>query len=172
MKQLPSTLTHTDPGSPLLAFEADAKLLAALANSKRLEIIHLLGDQTLRATEIYEMLDLPQANSSQHLAVLRAAGVITLKKRGRERVYRLSDTRLLQIVTLVRLLHAADQELPPTAALKNLVPLTTDPVCKMKLSVPLASFSSQHNGKEYYFCASGCLKKFQQNPAKYDNHSL
>ena len=59
-------------------FRLQANLLKVLAQPKRLEIIHLLRDQRLNVTEIYSMLDLPQANVSQHLLALRAAGAAVL----------------------------------------------------------------------------------------------
>ena len=51
-------------------FELHAHLLKAIAHPRRLEIIHLLRDQELPVGDIHTMLDLPQANISQHLMVL------------------------------------------------------------------------------------------------------
>ena len=64
-------------------FKLHAKLLHAIAHSRRLEIIHLLRGQTLSVGEITKMLDLPQANISQHLQILRLAGVVKTQKRGK-----------------------------------------------------------------------------------------
>jgi ArsR family transcriptional regulator len=61
-------------------FELHANLLKALSHPRRLEIIHLLRDQELPVTDIYTMLDLPQANISQHLMVLRDAQVVHARR--------------------------------------------------------------------------------------------
>ncbi len=41
---------------------------------------------------------------------------------------------------------------------------TIDPVCGMSVS-PKGSVSSQHEGKSYFFCCTGCQKKFDADPA-------
>lgn len=146
-------------------FSRDADLLAALASSKRLEIVHLLAGRKLRVTEIYEMLDLPQANSSQHLKILREVGIIAVEKVGRERYYGLRDGRVQQLVELARFISTGEKE--QAGAIAKLVPLATDPVCGMRISVPLSSFHANHGEKTYHFCASGCLKKFEVAPDRY-----
>lgn len=156
-----------NPGAPLFSLSEDSQLLAALANPKRLEIVHLLADRKLRATEIYEMLDLPQANSSQHLAVLREAGIISVERNGRERFYLVANPRITELVNLVRMVTLHGESLPGAGSFAELVPLSTDPVCGMRISIPLSSFHSIFNGKTYHFCASGCLKKFELKPEQY-----
>ena len=42
-----------------------------------------------------------------------------------------------------------------------------DPICGMSVDPAKAAGSSQYNGKTYYFCAPGCKKKFDADPAKY-----
>jgi len=43
----------------------------------------------------------------------------------------------------------------------------TDPVCRMQLDTAKAAAQVRHEGETYYFCAEGCLKQFEQNPAQY-----
>ena len=57
-------------------FQSYADTVKALAHPRRLEIIHLLRDQTLTVTQLYRMLDLPQANISQHLQVVSLSVVL------------------------------------------------------------------------------------------------
>ena len=45
----------------------------------------------------------------------------------------------------------------------------TDPVCGMKVNENEAAAQSQHGGKTYYFCSSGCKQKFDHNPQQYAN---
>jgi YHS domain-containing protein len=42
-----------------------------------------------------------------------------------------------------------------------------DPICKMDVDEKTAKWKSNYNGKEYYFCAPGCKKKFDSDPEKY-----
>jgi len=44
--------------------------------------------------------------------------------------------------------------------------MAIDPVCKMEVEEDKAA-TSEYKGKEYYFCAVGCKKAFDQSPEKY-----
>ena len=46
--------------------------------------------------------------------------------------------------------------------------MAIDPVCKMTVDEKTARLKSEYKGKMYYFCAPGCKKAFEDNPAKYD----
>jgi len=37
----------------------------------------------------------------------------------------------------------------------------------MEVNEDKAKWKSEHKGKEYYFCAPGCKKAFEENPEKY-----
>lgn len=153
-------------------FELHANVLKALAHPRRLEIIQLLREQELPVSDIHMMLDLPQANISQHLMILRDAEIVTTRREGKQIYYQITDPRVIDACDLIREVlvdqykqsDLADQF---TLQMKELVPLTHDPVCKMRVSPKTASFHISHNGSEYYFCASGCLKKFTQHPENY-----
>ena len=43
----------------------------------------------------------------------------------------------------------------------------TDPVCGMTVLVDDAKYHSVHDGVDYWFCAPGCLRAFQSDPATY-----
>jgi YHS domain-containing protein len=45
--------------------------------------------------------------------------------------------------------------------------LAIDPICKMTVDEKTAKWKSEYKGKTYYFCAPGCKKKFDTEPAKY-----
>lgn len=42
-----------------------------------------------------------------------------------------------------------------------------DPICHMQVDEKTAKLKSDYKGKTYYFCAPGCKKKFDSDPAKY-----
>lgn len=153
-------------------FELHADLLKAIAHPKRLEIIHLLRDQTLTVTQIQEMLDLPQANLSQHLTILRTSGVVSSRKIGKQIFYRLAHKNFIKASDLLRQVlienHQNDKladEL--TLKMADLVPLTIDPVCGMRLSPKTAAFATRHKDENYYFCAAGCYYAFREKPNKF-----
>lgn len=56
------------------------RLLKALANERRLQILCLLARGELSVGEINEMLDLSQSALSQHLAVLREEGLVHTRR--------------------------------------------------------------------------------------------
>lgn len=153
-------------------FDLHANLLKALANPRRLEIIQLLRDQELPVSDIHTMLDLPQANISQHLMILRDTGVLRTRREGKQIYYQVVDPRIVTASDLIRdvlIDQHQHSELAQLVALpmKQLVPLMHDPVCQMRVSPKTAGFSTVHNGQHYYFCASGCLKVFTKHPEVY-----
>lgn len=42
-----------------------------------------------------------------------------------------------------------------------------DPVCGMSINREKAKFSTQYNGKKYYFCSESCLSQFKTEPKSY-----
>lgn len=147
-------------------FQLHAELLKALSNSKRLEIIQLLRDQELPVSEIQEMLDLPQGNLSQHLQVLRASGVVETRREGKQIFYKISHQNFIKASDLFRevLIERSKGEISEIADLNmmDLMPLATDPICKMRLSPKTSAFAYAKNGQDFYFCGSGCFEKFKK----------
>lgn len=45
--------------------------------------------------------------------------------------------------------------------------VAVDPICKMEVNPEDAAGKVEYKGKTYYFCAVGCMKRFQENPEKY-----
>lgn len=155
-------------------FELHAELLKALAHPKRLEIVHLLRDRSLTVGEIQEMLDLPQANLSQHLQILRNAKVVTTKKKGKQIHYRLSHKNFIKASDLLRcvlLEKYKDDKLYTNLKMQmaDLLPSEKDPVCGMYLSPKTAAFAHVYEDRDYFFCAAGCYRKFKEKPTKFVN---
>ena len=59
-----------------------ASVCKGLADPKRLLIINVLRDGEMAVGDICEALDLPQANVSQHLAIMRDRGLVNARKDG------------------------------------------------------------------------------------------
>jgi len=77
-------------------------LLRTLASVHRLRIIHLLGSGSLEVHELADQLGLQQAATSQHLAAMRAAGLVEGDRDGRAMRYRLSDPQINTACELMR----------------------------------------------------------------------
>jgi DNA-binding transcriptional ArsR family regulator len=68
-----------------------AEVLKTLANARRLEILHALAQGPSEVGRLAARIGATQPNVSQHLAVLRTAGIVDAERDGREVRYRLSD---------------------------------------------------------------------------------
>ena len=152
-------------------FHLHAELLKALASSKRLEIIQLIREQELPVTEIQEMLDLPQGNLSQHLQVLRSAGVVKTRRSGKQIYYSISHKNFIKASDLFRevLIERHKDEISDIAFKKmvDLVPLVSDPVCGMRVSPKTSAFGLKIKSNDFYFCGSGCFEKFKKSSTRY-----
>jgi ArsR family transcriptional regulator len=87
---------------PRTTYRRDADTYKILANPKRLEILSLLHEQELSVEDLACTLGVPKANVSQHLALLRRAHLVTVRKEGLNRYYNISDPRVIESR---RLLH-------------------------------------------------------------------
>jgi DNA-binding transcriptional ArsR family regulator len=83
---------------PRQVLDTAGDILRALAAPVRIAIVlHLLESQRC-VHELVDALGVTQPLISQHLRVLKAAGVVRGERRGREVVYRLVDDHLAHIV--------------------------------------------------------------------------
>lgn len=77
-------------------------VLRAVNHKLRQKIIHLLEEsEMMTVTDIYVKLRLEQSVASQHLAILRRAGVVGTDRQGKFIMYSLNKDRLAQISRLV-----------------------------------------------------------------------
>ena len=79
-----------------------ARLLKALANEKRLQLLCLLVGGEQNVGELNARLDLSQSALSQHLAKLRAEGLVATRKEAQSVFYRIDQPKVLR---LLRTLH-------------------------------------------------------------------
>jgi ArsR family transcriptional regulator len=76
-------------------YRIQADVLKTLSNPKRLEIVHLLAGGPREVGKLAEELGISQPNVSQHLAIMRSAGVVEAEREGREVRYRLADPEII-----------------------------------------------------------------------------
>ncbi len=79
-----------------------AEVLKTLANPRRLEIIHRLAQGPCEVGRLAEEIGASQPNISQHLSVLRAAGIVDAERDGREVRYRLADPDVIVACNIMR----------------------------------------------------------------------
>lgn len=76
-------------------FRAAAGICRALTDPKRLALLHQLRDGERAAGALAADLGCTLANASQHLAVLRHAGLVTSRREGTSIHYRLAGPEIL-----------------------------------------------------------------------------
>jgi ArsR family transcriptional regulator len=70
-------------------YDARAKVLKALAHPTRLYMVDRLAQRECCVCELQELVGADMSTVSKHLSVLKAAGVVTDDKRGKQVWYRL-----------------------------------------------------------------------------------
>ena len=79
-----------------------AEICKTLANPKRLEIIYALKEGELSAGELVKRLNIPKANVSQHLAILRQRRVVVSRRDGVNIYYSIANPKIVQACALMR----------------------------------------------------------------------
>ena len=79
-----------------------AEVLKTLASPRRLEILHMLAGGPIEVGRLAKAIGASQPNVSQHLAVLRAAGIVEAERDRREVRYRLVDPDVMVACALMR----------------------------------------------------------------------
>lgn len=77
-----------------------ADILKALAQPTRLKIIDFLRDGERCVCEIFPAIDEEQSNTSRHLNMMQAAGVLSRRKDGLKIYYAIKHPEVLMLVEL------------------------------------------------------------------------
>ena len=72
------------PTLDLEIFQRQAVICKAFAHPKRLQLLDLIGNGERPVSELQEQLGVSKANMSQHLTVLRSAGVVSTRREGKQ----------------------------------------------------------------------------------------
>ena len=144
-----------------MSYKREADILKALAHPKRLEILYLLQKNQLTASQIEDMTGWPQANVSQHLYLLKTAQIILATRNGKQIRYRLTHPNFIKASGHIQAV------INPSLRVEARGIEVRDLVCGMTIAPASAGFSTIHKGATYYFCASGCQKKFLRTPHAY-----
>lgn len=78
------------------------EVLKVLSSPIRLEILHRLAGGPIDVGRLADQVGASQPHTSQHLGVLRAAGLVEAERHGREIHYRLADPDVLIACDVMR----------------------------------------------------------------------
>ena len=82
--------------------QRSAAVARALGDPKRLCVLESLADGELSVSDLSTKVGCQVPNMSQHLAVLRSAGLVQSRRDGSTVLYRLSDVRVLEAYRLIQ----------------------------------------------------------------------
>jgi ArsR family transcriptional regulator, virulence genes transcriptional regulator len=100
-------------------FELQAEVCKTLASPKRLEILNALKESEKTVSELVEILGVPKANVSQHLAVMRHKGILDSRREGVNIYYRVSNAKVIKACTLMR--EVLTEQMQETSKLIDIV---------------------------------------------------
>jgi ArsR family transcriptional regulator len=83
-------------------YERRARICQVLADPKRLRLIDALRDGERSVGELAEALGITYPNVSQHLNVMREAGLVIARRAGTSAHYRLAYPQIAQACDIVR----------------------------------------------------------------------
>jgi len=85
--------------------EKQAKIFKALAHPLRLKIIKKLSSGEVCVCKLNEDVDFSQSNLSQHLRILKEAGIVNSRKEGMWMYYSIANSKILEIISMIEELY-------------------------------------------------------------------
>ena len=83
-------------------YEQNSKVLKALAHPLRLQMTEMLMDDECCVTDVTNALDISQSTSSQHLGILKNAGIVYPKKYGTKTCYIVDNKIAHKIINILQ----------------------------------------------------------------------
>ena len=83
-------------------FERQARICKAFAHPGRLQILDLLGQGERGSSELQEVLGISKTGISQHLSILKSAGVLATRREGKQIYCSLAMPEVKQACQLIR----------------------------------------------------------------------
>lgn len=85
-------------------YERQVDLCKAFANPTRIHLLDLLGRGEAGSSDLQERLGISKANLSQHLSILRSAGIVNTRRNGKRLFCGLSSPEVKQACNQFRTL--------------------------------------------------------------------
>jgi DNA-binding transcriptional ArsR family regulator len=83
-------------------YQAKAEFFKTLGHPARIRVLELLSERERSVGEMLPEVGVEATNLSQHLAVLRRAGLATFRKEGSTVVYTLTSPQVAELLTVAR----------------------------------------------------------------------
>lgn len=83
-------------------YELQADICKVLSSPKRIEILNVLKSGEKTVSELVEILGVPKANVSQHLALMRHKGILKTRRKGVNIYYSVSNSKVIEACNLMR----------------------------------------------------------------------
>jgi DNA-binding transcriptional ArsR family regulator len=83
-------------------FEMQVRICKAFANTTRLRMLDLLAKHELSVSDLQSALGITTPNVSQHLSILKGAGVVATRREGKQIFCSLALPEVKQACTLIR----------------------------------------------------------------------
>lgn len=80
---------------------ARAKIFKCLADPLRLNILYSLKESEKCVSEMIPLLKTVQPLISRHLKILRSCGLVSFRREGNRKPYRMTDKRVFEIINMV-----------------------------------------------------------------------
>ena len=94
-------------GMELIVYARQAEICKAFANPARLQILDIVAGGERSVSEIQRSMNITKANLSQHLSILKSAGVLSTRREGKQLFCSLAIPEVKQACQLIRkVLHA------------------------------------------------------------------
>ena len=82
-------------------YKKESNILKALAHPIRLRMVEGLMHNECNVNKIVKALKIPQSTASQHLALLKARGIVETRKEGVKTCYRVLDARVSELIKIL-----------------------------------------------------------------------
>jgi ArsR family transcriptional regulator len=83
-------------------YQAKAEFFKTLGHPARIRVLELLSEREQAVGEMLPEVGIEATNLSQHLAVLRRAGLVTFRKDGSTVYYALTSPRVAELLVVAR----------------------------------------------------------------------
>ena len=83
-------------------YEQESEVLKALGHPVRLKLIKLLMSDECCVTDLTNILEMPQSTISQHLGILKNAGILHPYKSGVRTCYKIENSKVKKIISILK----------------------------------------------------------------------
>lgn len=84
------------------AYRLQAQVCSTLANPKRLQILDLLAEGERSVEALTQAMGIPKSNVSQHLSLMRQAGIVNARKAGQNVYYSVANSKVVKACRLMK----------------------------------------------------------------------